>query len=176
MDGTRTYNDISEVVGGGLLKMELINTNEPQKVEEFYGSINADEDEQLNAIKNQFIELVNKTRKLVGDVELIISYRGYEVLCKLRCAFGGKDKFCDFCENNNISLKMENIEVTAKTYTIECKINACQDFFDDGKDYCLIEDPKEKRVYGFKSKLKPYDKRRSFKAKTYRPRIRSNPE
>ena len=133
-------------------------------------------DEQLNIIKDRFMKSVNRMRELVGDAELRIQYRGTDILNKLEDAFGGMDELIGYCSDNNISLEMENIEVTATTYTLECKMNACQDFFDDGKDYCLIDDPKEKRVYGFKSKLKPYDKRRSFKAKTYRPRIRSNPE
>lgn len=173
MDGTRIYNNLSELVGDGLLKMELKDADDPQNEVEFYGRIHTEEDEQLNAIKDQFIELVNRTRKLVGDAELRIRYRGYEILYKLKCAFGGKDKFLEFCENNNISLKMENIEVTATTYTLECVYN--KHFFDDNEDYCQVDYPKEKeRIYGFKSKLKPYDKRRSFKVKNCYYRIRNN--
>lgn len=172
MDGARIYNNLSDVLGNRLLKIKIKDVDDPQKEVEFNGSIRAEEDEQLKAIKDQFIELVNMTRKLVGDAELRIRYRGYEVLYKLKCAFGGKDKFLEFCENNNIYLKMENIEFTTTTYTLECVYN--KDFFDDDKDYCLINYPKEKRVYGFKNKLKPYDKRRLFKVKNCCYRIRNN--
>jgi len=46
-------------------------------------------------------------------------------------------------------------------------------------DDMIVRRPKKerkKRIFAYKSKLKPYDKRRLFKAKSYWPRIRSNPE